>query len=374
MTKRNQTTKRGGTATKTANNSKIVKAVALILAILAVAYFITSVALGFVWNPLKWTKSGTRKPMPDMSNTSNGNISLASYALSAEDYEAYGISKEAKEAYVVNAAFTPAETTYQEVDFAAYFDTTSKPEYSTWANGEVVTDYATITPTADGSCTATVEVKKAFSAPIIVKATSRHDSNVYATIRLNYVCEDCIFHLGNNSKINDIDGDISFSIEWKNGTVVPDVEDSVVVAGFNFGDSFKNNMQQYGYTVDSIYYLTLEFDDNWNASAEIVSIETMLRSLGGEEAKLNYNAYWNAVSKAILNGNTPENNRGSEIGIYDIRYSRVYNGVTYSSFDEDFLPDNTPFDVEDWSYFEVQAKGLTFTDENGEPITELVFG
>ncbi len=55
-----------------------------------------------------------------------------------------------------------------------------------WSSGKTVTDYVTVTPQSDGSRIATVTCKNAFSEPIIIKVTSRANSEAYATSKVDY--------------------------------------------------------------------------------------------------------------------------------------------------------------------------------------------
>ena len=62
-------------------------------------------------------------------------------------------TRAAEEGVTVNATVKPETATNKQVDWAVSF---VNPE-SEWATGKTVTDYVTVTPTADGSTTATVK-------------------------------------------------------------------------------------------------------------------------------------------------------------------------------------------------------------------------
>ena len=54
-------------------------------------------------------------------------------------------------------------------------------------DGKTVTEYATVTPSADGALTAVVENVAAFGEQIVVKATSRDNAEAYATCTVEYL-------------------------------------------------------------------------------------------------------------------------------------------------------------------------------------------
>lgn len=110
-------------------------------------------------------------------------IRLAAMKLASSEYEAYGVSAQAETAYTLTATITPADAANKKVDWTIAFKNAS----STWATGKKVTDYATVTPSADGALTAVVENVAAFGEQIIVKATSRDNTEAYATCTVEYL-------------------------------------------------------------------------------------------------------------------------------------------------------------------------------------------
>ena len=93
------------------------------------------------------------------------------------------ISAQAETAYTLTATITPADAANKAVDWTIAFKNAS----STWATGKTVTEYATVTPSADGALTAVVENVAAFGEQIIVKATSRDNAEAYATCTVEYL-------------------------------------------------------------------------------------------------------------------------------------------------------------------------------------------
>lgn len=110
-------------------------------------------------------------------------IKLAAMKLASSQYEDYGVSAQAETAYTLTATITPADAANKAVDWTIAFKNAS----STWATGKTVTEYATVTPSADGALTAVVENVAAFGEQIIVKATSRDNAEAFATCTVEYL-------------------------------------------------------------------------------------------------------------------------------------------------------------------------------------------
>ena len=109
-------------------------------------------------------------------------IKLMSAKIAPEDYAANGISAMAETAYQLTATVTPENATNKAVDWAVSFVNPS----GEWATGKTVTDYVTVTPTADGALTANVECVKDFGEQVRVTVTSRDNTSVKATATVNY--------------------------------------------------------------------------------------------------------------------------------------------------------------------------------------------
>lgn len=110
-------------------------------------------------------------------------IKLAAVKLASSEYDEYGVSPLAETAYTLTATITPADAANKAVDWTIAFKNAS----STWATGKTVTEYATVTPSADGALTAVVENVAAFGEQIVVKATSRDNADAYATCTVEYL-------------------------------------------------------------------------------------------------------------------------------------------------------------------------------------------
>ena len=139
--------------------------------------------------PVEETPGGEEKPedsgggeVSTEAGVSHG-IRLAAVKLASSEYEDYGVSPLAETAYTLTATITPADAANKAVDWTIAFKNAS----STWATGKTVTDYATVTPSADGALTAVVENVAAFGEQIVVKATSRDNTSAYATCTVEYL-------------------------------------------------------------------------------------------------------------------------------------------------------------------------------------------
>ena len=92
----------------------------------------------------------------------------------------------------VKATVKPENATYKEVDWAISWDQEEIDKQediwnSWWQGDEQITDYVTVTPTTDGSTTATVKCLQPFGVPAIITVTSRNNSNAKATCRVDFV-------------------------------------------------------------------------------------------------------------------------------------------------------------------------------------------
>ncbi|MGN1078016.1 MAG: Ig-like domain-containing protein, partial [Candidatus Gallimonas sp.] len=100
-------------------------------------------------------------------HTSNA-ISLSTVVLAEEEYEDYGVSALAETAYTITVTPTPA-------DAVDTFEWTSSDSSS-----------VTVSPSNNGK-TCTVSCLKAFSTQITLTCTSTHNSDVSATVTVDYV-------------------------------------------------------------------------------------------------------------------------------------------------------------------------------------------
>ena len=143
------------------------------------------------WNKFKKDDTKQEQSMPpsedsggsDITAEASNGIRLMSMKLAPMQYAAYGVAANAESAYTVTATVYPEDAANQKVDWSVSFANAS----STWASGKKVTDYVTVTPSADGALTAVVQNVAAFGEQIVVKTTSRDNTAAYATLNVEYL-------------------------------------------------------------------------------------------------------------------------------------------------------------------------------------------
>ena len=129
-------------------------------------------------NPIEDSSGGT-----EIESGEEKGVKLSVRKLMSSEFDDYGVSELAESAYTLTATITPADAANKAVDWTIAFKNAS----STWASGKTVTEYATVTPSADGALTAVVENVAAFGEQIVVKATSRDNTSAYATCTVEYL-------------------------------------------------------------------------------------------------------------------------------------------------------------------------------------------
>lgn len=135
----------------------------------------------------------------------NNGISLLSAKLPRAAYAANDIDPQADSAYTLTAVVGPADASDKTVVWSIAW----KNSESAFASGKTVTDYVTITPTADGALTARAVCKQAFGEQIIITVKpSKGDSTVRANCTVDYVQK----FLGLNLKTNFNNGEYGFEL------------------------------------------------------------------------------------------------------------------------------------------------------------------
>lgn len=230
-------------------NKKMTVIIALMLAIIIAVSVILGVGFGvYGTDASKWFKSQSaddnapQEPQVDNNfvasvQSTNGISLLSAPATIAEDGETTVVR--------VTATVLP-EAAPQEVDWTIAFANPS----SEWATGKTVTDYVTVTPTADGAKTADVAVVKAFGEQIVVTVTSRDDNSKTATVTADYVKRYSFknwkyanneYGFGAELSVSDgtIDEDINYSIKLSaSETFWQEYTEAMSKTGIDFSSSF----------------------------------------------------------------------------------------------------------------------------------------
>ena len=124
-----------------------------------------------------------------------------------------------------------------------------------------------------------------------------------------------------------VDDDISFIFNgWSNGTITPS-NDKTITFVYKVEPYFVTRAKSSGFTVKEYYTYTLSAAQlDIGISFEVSGITSIYSAIlvSGNAASYNsfmYNYFQNYVSD------------GDAVGMYAFSYNRVYNGVTYSTYD-----------------------------------------
>lgn len=236
--------------------SDTVKWVLTLLAFILVGVMLAGIILG--WFDKKEESPAEEEQQTEESGMVVGDgigeeISLMSARIAAADYSEYGVSPLAESAQTVTATIQPSDALNKAVDWSVAWANAS----SAWADGKTVTDYVTVTPTADGALTATAECLQAFGEQIIITATSRDNSSAKGTCTVDYSQR----YLGtetyisfNNSQYYQI-GTVSTSMDSASTVNLPNKAQS----GHNTNTTYSpKNKMAYGVCLSDTYSLPLE--------------------------------------------------------------------------------------------------------------------
>lgn len=114
----------------------------------------------------------------------DNGISLMSVRIAPEDYGEYGIDAQADTAYSVTASVNS-----DALDKAVIGSVAWKDASSSWASGKNIYDYVTLNQVTEYGLDFTFTVKQAIGEPVILKVASCVDSNVNATLQVDYLKE-----------------------------------------------------------------------------------------------------------------------------------------------------------------------------------------
>lgn len=121
-----------------------------------------------------------------------------------------GISEQSLTSVTVTATLEPVGAN-EPVDWSVAF----QDEWFSWTSGKIVTDYVTVTPTTDGSLTATVRFLQIFKDSIILTCSLRSDSSIKAKCVIDcFFFDEDIDYLCNMVYAKDV-YDLESEIEWK---------------------------------------------------------------------------------------------------------------------------------------------------------------
>lgn len=254
MSKNKNKNRGGGNAAAKTKNTETAKAVAglLLVVLLAVAYVITSLALGYashagapVWNPLHWGKVNTADN--GNSNTTR-TIAVSSDGSAIQNGGAYSMGRNAvsgityltetqnNQTYVPDGEiYVTAELSNEYINGAFDWTVDFADPAAEWAVGKVAAYYVSAEPVAGDSSRAKLRYLEPFGEQIILTATLRGtDSSDSCTIdclkkmtttgALGYYGDwgdDANFYV-EESRVNYSLGTVSGEFEFQNATITFD--------------------------------------------------------------------------------------------------------------------------------------------------------
>ena len=336
----------GGNAAAKTKNTETAKAVAglLLVVLLAVAYVITSLALGYashagapVWNPLHWGKVNTADN--GNSNTTR-TIAVSSDGSEIKDGGAYALGCNAvsgitylseirnNQTYVPDGEiYVTAELSNEYINGAFDWSVEFVNPSAEWAVGKVATYYVSAEPVAGDSSRAKLRYFAPFGEQIILTATLRGtDSSDSCTIDClkpvtSYQVDHCYI---------DFDDPSSFGINkivFGIGTITGNFE--FVSGRYALDQNFISDMQSY-----------LKFDLAINVAGFSAADVTWCSSDGKADCGIleysmfieNFDNYDEAHKQAIYyawyTAFKPYRNSANANALIDCVFNYAYNGVT----------------------------------------------
>ena len=206
-----------------------VKWVVVFLAIILLAVGLLSVSTdGFkAFRREKESVDSTEVPVEDEGGGSvltegNGSgMKLAGAKLTSEEYAANGVSEQADSVYTITATITPANVTDPTVLWTAEWTNSA----SAWASGKAVTEYLSLTPSAN-TLTATLVCKKEFGEQAIITAKAKSNEDAAASCTVDYVKRITSVSITAPSKIAFSSSETSYTVlatpNYGTGTLTPD--------------------------------------------------------------------------------------------------------------------------------------------------------
>lgn len=260
---------------------------------------------------------------------SNGNgVKLMSARIAPVMYAAKGVSAQAESAYTITATITPATATDKSISWSIAWANAS----SSFANGKNVTDYVTITPTADGSSTANISCLQAFGEQVLITATVRANSDISATATVDYVKRVSSFDVAFNASEVKFNTTYNFTISpvYSVGTI----QGELVTSNYDFAltDGFKSAIEgkmNTNYVSTLTYYSPSNFtiDESAHtfafkyANAFLCFAKSNADKMTSIKVRDDFN---NAFANAA--GEYSQNH-----AVFKLDYTYTYNGTTYSS-------------------------------------------
>lgn len=232
-------------------------------------------------------EDNTTKGEASIENGESAGIRLMAMKIPVADYKTYGVSVQAETAYTVTATVYPEDAANKKVDWSVAFANAS----STWASGKKVTDYVTVTPSSDGALTAVVQNVAAFGEQIIVKTTSRDNTEAYATLNVEYLQRTTGYTLTLNDKTYSTTG-------TKTNSVTPDFS---VGKGCNVNLVVNKSTVYTRANTDKAEYITVKPTEAFKSALVKAGLDFVPREYGLTSSGLSYGWFDSTFVQGLTN-------------------------------------------------------------------------
>ena len=232
-------------------------------------------------------EDNTTKGETSIENGESAGIRLMAMKIPVAEYKTYGVSVQAETAYTVTATVYPEDAANKKVDWSVAFANAS----STWASGKKVTDYVTVTPSADGALTAVVQNVAAFDEQIIVKTTSRDNAEAYATLNVEYLQRTTGYTLTLNDKTYSTTG-------TKTNSVTPDFS---VGKGCNVNLVVNKSTVYTRANTDKAEYITVKPTEAFKSALVKAGLDFVPREYGLTSSGLSYGWFDSTLVQGLTN-------------------------------------------------------------------------
>ena len=232
-------------------------------------------------------EDNTTKGEASIENGESAGIRLMAMKIPVAEYKTYGVSVQAETAYTVTATVYPEDAANKKVDWSVAFANAS----STWASGKKVTDYVTVTPSADGALTAVVQNVAAFGEQIIVKTTSRDNAEAYATLNVEYLQRTTGYTLTLNDKTYSTTG-------TKTNSVTPDFS---VGKGCNVNLVVNKSTVYTRANTDKAEYITVKPTEAFKSALVKAGLDFVPREYGLTSSGLSYGWFDSTFVQGLTN-------------------------------------------------------------------------
>ena len=150
--------------------------------------------------------------------------------ISAENYATAGVAENVDSAYTLTASVNE-DAFNKRVNWSVAW----KDAESEWATGKTVTDYVTITPSEEGSLTATATCLKDFGEQIIITVASKVDESVNATCTVDYA-----------QKVKSVSFNAVKGADWETDTAIGVYENNYIYVGYAGNTAMQNSYKNTG--------------------------------------------------------------------------------------------------------------------------------